>query len=246
MIHDFSPQLISALASSTRVAALTGAGISAESGVPTFRQPQTGLWAQYDPQELATPSAFSRDPQLVWSWYEWRRGIISQSKPNPGHFALVEFARRIPEFSLVTQNVDGLHQQAGSPGVIELHGNIFRNICFDARHPIDSWPATQDKPPLCPLCGSLLRPDVVWFGEAMPGEALEAAWSAAESCNIFLSIGTSTIVEPAASLPFMASECGAIVVEINPQPTPLSRIASYSLRGPAGEILPGLVEAVWG
>lgn len=245
MSPEFPPALIGVLSSSARMAVLTGAGISAESGVPTFRQAQTGLWARYNPQELATSLAFQRDPQLVWDWYEWRRDIIRQAVPNPAHYSLVELARSIPEFTLITQNVDGLHQQAGSQDVIELHGNIFRTICFEAHHPVEKWFVTDQKPPLCPICGSLLRPGVVWFGEALPEKALQAAWKASETSDIFLAIGTSTIVEPAASLPFVAQQCGAVVVEINPQPTPLTGVADYSLRGPAGEILPQLLKAVW-
>jgi NAD-dependent deacetylase len=228
----------------TSVAVLTGAGISAESGIPTFRDAMTGLWENFRPEELATPQAFEANPKLVWDWYAWRRGIVAKARPNAGHRALVEIERRCRErdvdFTLVTQNVDGLHRTAGSGHVVELHGNIRRVKCFDRHHPVESWPE-GDEVPTCPRCGSLLRPDVVWFGESLPPEALAAAVAAARACDVFLCVGTSTVVEPAASLPFMARESGARVIEVNPQPTPLTRQAAVSLRGSAGEILPLLV-----
>lgn len=238
---DIPAGLQAALAQAERVMVLTGAGISAESGVPTFRQAQTGLWAQYDPQQLATPQAFRRDPKLVWEWYTWRRELVGRAKPNAGHRALAEMAQRVPHLTLVTQNIDGLHQQAGSPAVIELHGNIYRTKCFDEGVIVESWPETDEVPPRCPRCGGWLRPDVVWFGESLPAEALQAAMDAAESCDLFFSIGTSALVQPAASLPFVAQEAGAVVVEINPEVTPLTRYATYALHGPAGVILPMLL-----
>ncbi|MBI2313411.1 MAG: NAD-dependent deacylase [Betaproteobacteria bacterium] len=231
--------------SAKRVAALTGAGISAESGVPTFRDAQTGLWARYRPEELATPEAFLRDPKLVWEWYEWRRGIVGKARPNPGHVALAEMERHIPHFTLITQNVDGLHREAGSRRVLELHGNIRRTKCFDENLVVESWPDTGEVPPRCPRCGGLLRPDVVWFGEMLPEADLTAAVEAAENCEVFLCVGTSAVVEPAASLPFYALRAGATVVEVNPGKTPLTGRASYSLRGAAGELLPALVAAAW-
>lgn len=244
-----TPALPAALAgllrSAKRVAALTGAGISAESGVPTFRDAQTGLWARYRPEELATPEAFLRDPKLVWEWYEWRRGIVGKARPNPGHVALAEMERHIPHFTLITQNVDGLHREAGSRRVLELHGNIRRTKCFDENLVVESWPDTGEVPPRCPRCGGLLRPDVVWFGEMLPEADLTAAVEAAENCEVFLCVGTSAVVEPAASLPFYALRAGATVVEVNPGKTPLTGRASYSLRGAAGELLPALVAAAW-
>ena len=229
----------------TSVAVLTGAGISAESGIPTFRDALTGLWEKFRPEELATPEAFEANPKLVWDWYAWRRDKVREARPNAGHRALVQLERQCREhdvdFSLVTQNVDGLHRAAGSLRVIELHGNIRRVKCFDRHHPVQSW-AEVDGVPTCPTCGSLLRPDVVWFGEGLPPEALAAAIASARTCDVFLCVGTSTVVEPAASLPFMALEAGARVVEVNPQPTPLTARASVSLRGTASEILPLLTE----
>ncbi|MCB8980173.1 MAG: NAD-dependent deacylase [Ardenticatenaceae bacterium] len=234
--------LVEKLHAAKHVVVLTGAGVSAESGVPTFREAQTGLWAQYDPQELATPQAFRRNPQLVWEWYAWRRELVSQAQPNPGHLALVELAKFVPQLTLITQNVDGLHQRAGSQNVVCLHGNIMETKCFDHDHPISHWPPTEAVPPTCPTCGSLLRPNVVWFGESLPMMALNTAVSAADSCDLFLAIGTSALVHPAASLPLRAVEHGATLVEINPQATPLTRWADFTLNGPAGVVLPALLK----
>jgi NAD-dependent deacetylase len=228
------------------VVALTGAGISAESGVPTFRAAQTGLWARYDPLELATPEAFRRQPRVVWEWYAWRRELVARASPNPGHLALVEMERRVPRWTLITQNVDGLHQRAGSRAVIELHGNIRRIKCSREGEVVESWEETGEVPPRCPRCGAPLRPDVVWFGEALPSQALTEAFVAAGTCDLFLSIGTSGVVEPAASLPYEALRRGAVVVEVNPEETPLTAQATYALRGPAGRALPALVRAAWG
>jgi NAD-dependent deacetylase len=234
----------SLLADATAVAVLTGAGISAESGIPTFRDALTGLWENFRPEELATPEAFEANPKLVWDWYAWRRARVEEAAPNPGHRALVEIESRCGErgvdFTLITQNVDGLHHAAGSRRVVELHGNIRRVKCFDRHHAVAAWPE-GDSVPVCPACGSLLRPDVVWFGESLPAEALAAAYAAARTCDVFLCVGTSTVVEPAASLPFIALEAGARVIEVNPQPTPLTDRASLSLRGTAAAILPLLV-----
>jgi NAD-dependent deacetylase len=237
-------EIIDVLKTSSKVAVLTGAGISAESGVPTFRGAQTGLWAKYDPLQLATPEAFRSNPKLVWDWYTWRRELIASTLPNPGHHALVDLELFFPEFSLITQNVDGLHQLAGSKEVIELHGNIFRTKCA-ADGSLFSEPLDLTRtPPLCPGCGSYLRPDVVWFGESLPAGALGHAMRATNTCEIFFSIGTSTLVEPSASLPFIALENGATVIEINPQATPLTSKASHSICGRAGDILPILAAQI--
>lgn len=238
---EIPKELIQTIREADRVAVLTGAGISAESGVPTFREAQTGLWAKYDPQELATPQAFRRNPKLVWEWYAWRRALIHKAEPNPGHLALVEMARILPAFTLITQNVDGLHQRAGSQHVIPLHGNLMETKCFANEHLVDSWPESDDVPPRCPICNSLLRPNVVWFGENLPAQALQTAVQATQSCDLFLSIGTSALVHPAASLPLMAVENGAVTVEINPQETPLTRWMDFVLPSTAGELLPKLV-----
>ncbi len=238
-------ELAERLRNAQRVTVLTGAGISAESGVPTFRDALTGLWAQYDPQELATPQAFRRDPKLVWEWYQWRRELVGTAAPNPGHYALAEIERRVPHFTLITQNVDGLHQQAGSAKVIELHGNIARYKCFDDGQLVETWPETGEVPPRCPRCGGYLRPDVVWFGEMLPPRALEAAYSASSEADLLLTVGTSSIVQPAASLPVEAAYRGATTVEVNPAETPISALMTYTLRGPSGVILPALLNLAW-
>ena len=241
----FPPELVERLRTATNVVVLTGAGISAESGIPTFREAQTGLWAQYDPQELATPQAFRRNPRLVWEWYAWRRVLVGQATPNAGHYALAELERHVAHFTLITQNVDGLHQRAGSGSVIELHGNIARIKCAAEARVVEQWAETATPPPRCPECGGLLRPDVVWFGEMLTAAALERASQASRAADLFLTVGTSGMVQPAASLPLEAMEAGAMVIEINPQPTPLSRWMDFSLRGASGSILPQLLRAVW-
>lgn len=240
--HD----LISTLRRAQRVTVLTGAGVSAESGVPTFRDAQTGLWAQYDPQELATPQAFRRNPKLVWEWYEWRRELIGAAEPNPAHHALAEMERRVPTFTLITQNIDNLHAEAGSRNLIELHGNIRRNKCFEEDRIVTGWEPAAEPPPRCPHCGGPIRPDVVWFGEALPPDALRAALAATRACDVFLSVGTSALVHPAAALPLEAAESGARTVEVNPDETPVSVWMDHRLSGPAGELLPALVAAAWG
>jgi NAD-dependent deacetylase len=239
-------ELISILRSTSKLVALTGAGVSQESGLRTFRDAQTGLWAQYKPEELASPEAFRRDPKLIWDWYAWRREAVKGVRPNPSHYALVEIERRAPQFTLITQNVDGLHRMAGSQNVLELHGNIQRVRCADCYTFTETWDDDSELVPRCKECGGLLRPDVVWFGEALPRDQLESAIEAAHSCDVFFSIGTSGVVQPAASLAFAAHNRGALVLEINAEPTPLTAKADYALHGKSGEILPHLVETVWG
>jgi NAD-dependent deacetylase len=224
---------------------LTGAGVSAESGVPTFRG-QGGLWRSYRPEELATPQAFRRDPELVWQWYNWRRELIGGCQPNAAHATLAEMefsadatgASR--DYVLVTQNVDGLHQLAGSRNVLELHGNIWRQRCSRGCRPpwTDRRVPLPKIPPRCPDCGALARPDVVWFGESLPHPVLDAAWAAAQRCQLMLVVGTSALVQPAASLPLVALEIGAHVVEINPRSTPLSDTVHEVIRQPAAVALP--------
>jgi len=237
--------LVRALAAARRVAVLTGAGISAESGVPTFRDAQTGLWSRFRPEELATPEAFRRDPALVWAWYAWRRELVGSAQPNAGHRALVALERQVAGFTLITQNVDGLHRASGSRNVIELHGNLHRDICLEERIEIPVPERTTGQPPRCPRCGAPMRPDVVWFGESLPPEALAAASEAARTSEVFLSIGTSAVVYPAAELPRLAQRAGALLVEVNRDPTPLTGSADFVLAGRAGEILPALVQAAW-
>ncbi|RME07816.1 MAG: NAD-dependent deacylase [Anaerolineae bacterium] len=241
-------ELIERLRAAQRVTALTGAGVSAESGVPTFRDAQTGLWAQFRPEELATPQAFAANPRRVWGWYAWRRELVRKARPNPGHKALAELETHLTArgraFTLITQNVDGLHQQAGSRKVIELHGNLQRTKCSQCEEIIAQWEESETPPPRCPLCGGLLRPDVVWFGEALPAAALQAATTAAQHCDLMLVVGTSAVVQPAASLPLLAVEAGATLVEINPQDTPLTPWVDYALRGTAATLLPSLIATI--
>ncbi len=227
------------------VAVLTGAGISAESGIPTFRDPQDGLWAQYRPEDLATPAAFRANPRLVWEWYAWRRAALAGVEPNAGHRALVEIEAQVPQFVLLTQNVDGLHRAAGSRVVVELHGNIRRVKCFARGHAVATWADTGDVPPLCPLCGSPLRPDVVWFGESLPADALAQAGDAVARCDLLLVIGTSLRVEPAASLPAAALAHGATVLILNREVADQAEPPLYQINGPAGVVLPALVAAAW-
>jgi NAD-dependent deacetylase len=244
--RDLPQALIEALRDAHSVVALTGSGVSAESGVPTFREAQSGLWERYDPQELATPEAFDRDPRLVWEWYEWRRKLVSEAEPNPGHLALAELERRTPNFTLITQNVDGLHERAGSRAVIELHGNILRSKCSREGVMAEPEDHDEDMPPRCPRCGANLRPDVVWFGEMLPPGALHAASEAARGCDLFLSVGTSSLVYPAAALPYEALETGATLVEVNPSETPLTQYATFALQSRAGDALPNLLREVCG
>ena len=242
---EFPRELMIALRQAQRVTALTGAGVSQESGLRTFRDAQDGLWAQYRPEDLATPQAFQRNPKLVWDWYAWRREKVLQAKPNPAHYALAEMAKFIPHFTLITQNVDGLHQAAGSPNVIELHGNIRRVRCSVCGQVPSHWDQDQDEVPRCSTCNGLLRPDVVWFGENLPQAELESAFEAAQRCELFFSIGTSGLVQPAASLAYLAQQHGACIVEVNAEKTPLTPFADFSFRGKAGEILPALVKATF-
>jgi NAD-dependent deacetylase len=222
------------------VAVLTGAGVSAESGVPTFRDAD-GLWNQYRVQDLATPSAFARDPKLVWDWYNWRRSVLAEVKPNPGHFALAELEKRIPAFTLITQNVDGLHELAGSQNVLSLHGSVWSVRCLACgKENIDKRIPIPDIPPHCE-CGGLLRPAVVWFGEPLPSEIWKAAEAAARASDLFLMIGTSAVVYPAAGLAQLAKSSGARVVEINVAETPLTSEIDQFLQGPSGELLPQLI-----
>lgn len=234
-----------ALAKAKHVAVLTGAGVSAESGVPTFRDAQTGLWAKYDPMQLATPEAFQRDAQTAWDWYRWRRGLVTAVAPNAGHDAIAALAGSVPRFSLVTQNVDGLHQRAGSVDVIEFHGNLFEDKCAGCEVRLPAAPGEQgDPPPRCDLCGEVMTPGVVLFGEEIPASVLEQSQLAATGCDVFLVVGTSSWVYPAAGLADAARGFGATIVEVNTEQTPLSETADYVLRGPSGDIMPALLGVV--
>jgi NAD-dependent deacetylase len=238
-------ELIFLLRVATRVVVLTGAGVSQESGLNTFRDAQVGLWAQYRPEDLATPEAFEKNPKLVWDWYALRRGQARAAQPNPGHYALSEMARQVPRLTLITQNVDGLHQRAGNVDVLELHGSLRRVKCFSCGQPAQGWDESAPEVPRCVSCGGLLRPDVVWFGEELPRQALNAAIEAARVADIFFSVGTSGLVQPAASLAMAAKHQKAVIVEVNAERTPLSVEADFVLLGQAGQILPALVQAAW-
>ena len=217
----------------SKITALTGAGVSAESGVPTFRG-AAGLWKNHRPEELATPAAFQRDPTLVWEFYAWRRKLVARCEPNNAHLTLVEISEKVPSTQIITQNVDGLHQRAGSNDVIELHGSLWKLKCTRCNHHWQSLDVPlPELPPACLSCGELARPDVVWFGEPLNPQTLQSAHSAVLRSDILLVIGTSALVFPAASLPQLAKENGAAIVEINPQETPLSSIADAVYRQPA-------------
>ncbi len=232
------PRLVKLMDRSARIVVLTGAGISAESGVPTFRG-ESGLWRQFRAEDLATPEAFQRDPKLVWEWYDWRRGLMAKVEPNPGHRILARWEERFPEFVLITQNIDGLHAKVGSRRIIELHGNIWKTRCTregivgdNAEVPLKTIP------PVCPCCGAMLRPHVVWFGEPLDTADIDQAFTASRCCRLMFVVGTSAVVQPAASLPAIAARAGATIVEVNPDTTPLTPDADFSFRGKAGEILP--------
>lgn len=238
---NFSQRLQRKLQEAQSVCVLTGAGISAESGVPTFRG-EGGLWKKFRPEELANFNAFIRNPELVWEWYSYRKKVVSEVQPNFGHYALAEMQDVIPDFTLVTQNVDDLHTRAGSRQVLELHGNITRSYCV--RCGLPAGKAAQESfetVPHCEACGGLLRPDVVWFGEMLPQAVVEKAFEAAQRADLFLVVGTSGIVYPAASIPLVAGEHGAYVVEVNPETTDLSSRVSETLLGKSGEVLPVLL-----
>ena len=261
MLAELSPALIAEvelaaklLTSKQRICLLTGAGISAESGIPTFRDKQTGLWENYGVEELATPEAFARDPKLVWSWYQWRRQLVANKKPNPAHHALAQWQYHTQssdqQLTLITQNVDDLHEQAGST-VTHLHGNLWRNRCSQCETPYqDQARASYDTQNAlnfgdtlitCSHCDGYIRPDIVWFGEALPVQAWETAESAAADCEVFISIGTSSLVYPAAGLAQLAKQNGAKVIEINPHPTP-NAIVDITLAEKAGVVLPILIQ----
>lgn len=244
---DFSETLVDRLADADHAAVLTGAGISAESGIPTFRDPD-GLWEKFDPQELANVEAFLDNPELVQGWYRHRRQLVKEAAPNAAHRALAEMEAHVSGVTVITQNVDDLHNRAGSSTVVELHGNITHNYCMDCERVAE--PETVDasieegEPARCPECNGLIRPDVVWFGEMLPPDALETATTATEQADVFLSVGTSAVVYPAARFPLVARQNGAYVAEVNPDTTGVTGDVDESIRGPAGEVLPALVDAV--
>jgi NAD-dependent deacetylase len=242
MVSDISTALDRAarlLDGAGSVVVSTGAGMSKESGIPTFRDAPNALWGKFDPAKLASADGFLSDPPLVWRWYEERRRMISTAAPNPGHLAIARLETLFDDFVVITQNIDDLHRKAGSKNIVEMHGNIFRFKCFDMNHPIDTLPEDGRVPPRCG-CGSLIRPDVVWFGELLPEHAVHLAYSALERCEVMLVVGTSGVVYPAAGFPEVARNHGARVIEINPEATPITPLADVFLGGRAGEILPRL------
>lgn len=246
--------LIDSLRKARHVVVFTGAGVSAESGIPTFRDSLTGLWERFDAASLATPEAFLADPALVWGWYEWRRMKILHAQPNPAHLAIAELSRHVPRLTLISQNVDDLHERAGSTGVIHLHGSLHQPRCFCCGKspatlldmPDEPEGGRRLEPPRCMDCNGQLRPGVVWFGESLPAGALSAAFEAAETCDLLISVGTSGMVYPAAEVPGLAWRAGAVVVHVNPLPPISHREREHALAGPAGEQLPVLVAQAFG
>ena len=230
--------VIERIRNAKRASVLTGAGISAESGIPTFRGAD-GIWAKYDYRKLATPEGFRDDPYLVWEWYRLRQIEMKKAKPNPAHVIIAEMEKHYPEFSVLTQNIDGMHERAGNRKVIELHGNIWRMRCpRDGTVVTLSAPVTEI-PPLC-QCGSIMRPDVVWFGEPLPDEAVDLASKAASQSDVMFVVGTSAVVYPAAALPIITKNSGGLVIEINIEETDVSSYADLSFFGHAGQVLPVL------
>lgn len=227
------------LAHADRIVVFTGAGISAESGISTFRAPD-GIWAKFKPEELANINAFMANPERVWQWYQYRRQVVESAKPNAGHRAIVELEKIVPRVDVITQNVDGLHRIAGSSRVYELHGSLMAHRCLECGRPYEIA-SDEQHVPHCPECGGLIRPGVVWFGEDLPEDVWAQAEEATRECDLFLSVGTSTIVYPAASLPFLAIRLGKPVIEVNPEKTDLSRYADISIRETAGEAMPSIV-----
>jgi NAD-dependent deacetylase len=242
MMDERFERAVGVLRDANRIVVLTGAGVSRESGLPTFREAQTGLWSRYRPEDLATPEAFARDPALVWRWYAWRRGLVAAAQPNAGHYAIAEMQRRSGHCTLVTQNVDGLHRRAGSDHVIELHGDITRIRCSRCGR-VEAEPG-DGEPPACAACGAFLRPDVVWFGEVLPEAALARAADEAAACDVLLSVGTSGVVYPAAGLVVLAAQQGAAVLVVNPD-AGAAPPGALLLPAAACDALPRLVADAW-
>ena len=243
----FSDLLIEKLKSANSIVVLTGAGVSAESGVPTFRD-NDGLWNNFEPEELASMEGFMKNPEMVWQWYKWRQKIIEKVEPNSGHYALAKMEKYFTGigkiFSLITQNVDGLHKKAGSKNIYELHGNIMNSKCTNCNYTTDQIDYS-DHLPTCIQCGHKLRPDIVWFGEQLPEEQLDKAFYLSENSDVFLSIGTSSLVYPAAMLPVYAIDEGSYTVEINPEKSPISYLFNEEIREKSGIVLPQIVEKLF-
>lgn len=254
MSDELIQQAANTIANARKIAVLTGAGVSKESGVPTFRDALEGLWAKYNPEELATPFAFKKHPKLVWDWYQFRRGLVGNAKPNPGHVALAEIEKRYPRTVVITQNVDDLHEQAGNRNVIHLHGNIAESKCFEdcqgAPTVVDLNTLEWDQeagPPACPHCGAPVRPNVVWFHEMLPETAINRAYAISVACDVMIVVGTSGLVTPAATLPKIAkdsTDTPATIIEVNPDYSMITRYADIKLEAPSGEVLPKVIEAL--
>jgi NAD-dependent deacetylase len=250
---EIPPDLVTALQQARQVVVFTGAGISSESGIPTFRDSLTGLWERFDAESLATADAFREDQELVWGWYEWRRMQALLAAPNPAHYAIAALERLVPKLTVVTQNADVLHERASSSAVLHLHGSLHSPRCFScgrthtfaAGLPDEPEGGRRLKPPSCSHCGGPVRPGVVWFGESLPEQQLNCAFSSAQQCDVLLVIGTSGLIQPAAGLPALARQAGAKVVQINPLSTSLDPLCTWSLRGAAGVIMPRLVQSAF-
>ena len=246
---DFQPKMVTALREAKKKTVLTGAGVSAESGIPTFRDALTGLWQHFDAERLATPEAFQRDPALVWGWYEWRRMKVLAAQPNAVHLAISALADRVSHLSLFTQNVDDLHERAGSTAVQHLHGSLLHPRCFECGNPFtlpDGIPEEPHagrrlSPPKCQACGGLVRPGVVWFNEALPAHILSSAMESARSCDLLIVLGTSGVVYPVAHLPEVARSSGRKIIQINSAPSELDSICTWNVRGRAGQLFPTLL-----
>lgn len=246
-----SEAILNSIKKARRIVVFSGAGISAESGVPTFRDDLTGLWQQYDANLLATPEAFTQDPALVWGWYEWRRARILAVEPNAGHEAIAKWQQHAA-LSIVTQNVDDLHERAGSDKVIHIHGSIFAPRCTKCKKPYvfssnyfqEPESGRRIEPPLCPVCQNIVRPGVVWFGEPLYEPDLCAAIYEAENSDLLIAVGTSGLVQPASLIPRWAKDKGAVVIQINPTSTPIDEVSDYNIRATAAQALPEIVDAL--
>jgi NAD-dependent deacetylase len=250
---DFDPELITALQDAQKITVLTGAGVSAESGIPTFRDSLTGLWTNFDAEMLATAEAFQRDPALVWGWYEWRRMKVLAAQPNAAHIAIAQLSRRVPQLLLFTQNVDDLHERSGSRDVRHLHGSLHHPRCFDCGYPFSLSEAIPFEPeggrrllpPKCQECGGLIRPGVVWFNELLPDKILKEAFESSSSCDLLIVMGTSGTVYPVAQLPEVANRSGCKVIQINPTKNELDGVCTWNLRASAAKLLPALVSCAF-
>lgn len=246
MMLTVPENVIHRLKTARRVVVLTGGGLAAEAGVPSFRDSHTGPWAQYDVSELATPQAFLRNPRLVWEWYDFRRRAADAAAPSPAHYALVDIEQYYPDYTLITQSIDSMHWRAGTRDLVELNGCLRRSRCYEAGHMVQSWDEDGEIPPRCPHCGSPLRPDVVMFGEGLPHAEVRKAQQAVERCDLFMTVGAVGAIEPVASFPFVAKRVGAFVLSIGPEDSIYSLMADYVLPAAPGEVLPELVRQVVG